>query len=239
VQPGTALSWSDTGAGVITFNVYLDTVNPPVAVVSTEQSAATFTPGSLVPGTTYYWQVLAINSGGSTYGPVWSFTMVNPPPVVNAGGNQTFTLTAGSTSDYTLNGSVTGIGITSINWAKVSAPTMCQVSFNNPNSAATAVRFTKGGTYVLQLAATNSGGTTTNQCTITVNPIYADFGYYNTVNTQDVMIFVSVFGTNGAPRWIPEDLGGYGVINAQDLLLMAHVFGTSYTPTPYPGNPFN
>jgi hypothetical protein len=176
------------------------------------------------------------DSTGNTTRPV-SLTVM-APPVVSAGGNQTFTLIENSTSDCTLNGTATGNGITSIQWTKVSATNSGQVSFNNPNSAATTVRFTNMGTYVLQLAATNASGTTTNQCTITVNPIYGDFGGYNVVNAQDLLIFAGVFGTTGTPYWIPEDLGGSGIINSQNLLLLAGVFGTSYTPTPYTGNPF-
>src|SRR5262249_42246182 len=35
------------------------------------------TPGTLNNGTTFYWQIVARNSGGTTTGPVWSFTTVS------------------------------------------------------------------------------------------------------------------------------------------------------------------
>lgn len=65
------LSWSaDPG---LTFDVYLDTVNPPATKVAGNVSTATFAP-SLTPGTQYYWKVTAIDAtDGRTDGVVWSF----------------------------------------------------------------------------------------------------------------------------------------------------------------------
>lgn len=67
----TLLSW--VSAGATKFDVYLDTVSPPVALVGVHVVGASFVP-TLQPLTTYYWQVVAINGGGSATGPIWSFT---------------------------------------------------------------------------------------------------------------------------------------------------------------------
>jgi hypothetical protein len=48
-------------------------------VVSPGQATATYTPAPLSPTTTYYWQVVAHNSGGTTSGPIWTFTTAGPP----------------------------------------------------------------------------------------------------------------------------------------------------------------
>lgn len=72
VPVNAALSWSGAASGV-TFDVYLDTVNPPVQKAAAGQTAAIFTPAPLLGATTYYWQVVAINAAGQTPGPVWSF----------------------------------------------------------------------------------------------------------------------------------------------------------------------
>ncbi|HEY1910518.1 MAG TPA: phospholipase D-like domain-containing protein [Vicinamibacterales bacterium] len=66
------LGWSATGA--TSYDVHLGTTNPP-PTVSTAQASASYTPPSaLNTGTTYFWQVVAHNGGGTTAGPVWSFT---------------------------------------------------------------------------------------------------------------------------------------------------------------------
>ncbi len=69
------LSWSTSGAGAATYDVYLDTSNPPVVQVATALSATTFPCTGLANSTTYYWKVNANDSkGGVTSGSVWSFT---------------------------------------------------------------------------------------------------------------------------------------------------------------------
>jgi hypothetical protein len=80
VPLGSSLSWSGAAAGV-TFDVYFDTVNPPVAKVATGQSAGTFTPILPASLNNYYWRVVANSTNGQTAGPVWSFTTVIPGDV--------------------------------------------------------------------------------------------------------------------------------------------------------------
>jgi len=65
------LTW--TAAGATSYDVNFGTSTPPPSV-STGQSTATYIPAMLAAGTTYYWQVIAHNSGGTSTGPVWSFT---------------------------------------------------------------------------------------------------------------------------------------------------------------------
>jgi hypothetical protein len=66
------LGWSAGAAGT-TFNVAFGPANPPPPVV-TGLSTPTYTPGTLSPNTTYFWKVTAVSTGGSTAGPLWSFT---------------------------------------------------------------------------------------------------------------------------------------------------------------------
>ncbi len=75
VAVGVALSWnSGQETAGERYDVYLDTVNPPAVRVSSGQSAAMFRKYLLAGETTYYWRVVAIDGGGRTPGPVWSFT---------------------------------------------------------------------------------------------------------------------------------------------------------------------
>lgn len=72
-----SLSWtaSDVDANdVLTYDVYLGTVNTPTAKVGTALTAASFNTGALLPATNYYWKVVVKdNKGGETIGQVWSF----------------------------------------------------------------------------------------------------------------------------------------------------------------------
>lgn len=77
------LSWTggdpDT-VDTVTYDVYFQTNPSPEQLVSNDQSATTYDPGTLSYNTTYYWKIIATdNHGASTNGPVWHF--LTPPPV--------------------------------------------------------------------------------------------------------------------------------------------------------------
>ncbi|MBI4580786.1 MAG: hypothetical protein HY718_13850 [Planctomycetes bacterium] len=69
VQP--VLSWT-AGAESTSQAVYFGTVSPGSSQGS--QEAASYTPGTLHPRTTYFWRIDEVNVFGTTIGPVWSFT---------------------------------------------------------------------------------------------------------------------------------------------------------------------
>jgi hypothetical protein len=71
VSTATTLSWTATNA--TSYNVKFGTANPP-PTVSTGQASASYSPPALAGGTTYFWQIVGVNSSGSTSGPTWSFT---------------------------------------------------------------------------------------------------------------------------------------------------------------------
>jgi hypothetical protein len=59
----------------------------------------------LTAGTTYYWQIVASNSAGSTPGPIWSFTTAPPPGtvwMVHAGGDVQAALNSAQPGDTIL-----------------------------------------------------------------------------------------------------------------------------------------
>src|SRR5439155_3291998 len=101
------LTW--TASGATSYDVRFGTANPPLQVAS-GQIAATYSPGALNPGTTYFWSVVAQNTGGATAGAVWSFTTAaapDPPsapsPANGATGvstTPTLTWTAGNATNY-------------------------------------------------------------------------------------------------------------------------------------------
>ena len=75
------LSWTggDPDPGdTVTYDVYFGTTATP-PLVSNDQTATIYDPGSLSPNTKYYWKVVAMdNHGASTTGPVWDFTTAAP-----------------------------------------------------------------------------------------------------------------------------------------------------------------
>jgi hypothetical protein len=74
----TPLTWTQ-GAGSASQDVLFGTSNPP-ATLTAGVSSSSFAPPGVALNTTYYWQVIEHNAGGTTAGPVWSFTTVVPAP---------------------------------------------------------------------------------------------------------------------------------------------------------------
>jgi hypothetical protein len=76
------LSWTggdpDTG-DTVKYDVYFGTTNPP-SKVSSNQSSASYNPGTMNFVTTYYWKIVSWdNYGASTTGPVWNFVTSATP----------------------------------------------------------------------------------------------------------------------------------------------------------------
>jgi hypothetical protein len=87
ISTGADLSWTggDPDIGdTVTSDVYFGTSTSP-PLVSNDQAATTYDPGTLSYNTHYYWKIMATdNHGASTTGPLWSFTTadITPPTVV-------------------------------------------------------------------------------------------------------------------------------------------------------------
>jgi len=76
------LSWicSDNDGGVLCYDVYLDTLDPPLAVIASGITASSYFVDSLNFKTTYYWKVFAKDDQGVvTAGSVWSFSTLPHP----------------------------------------------------------------------------------------------------------------------------------------------------------------
>ncbi|MFQ5856857.1 MAG: M4 family metallopeptidase [Anaerolineae bacterium] len=78
VYAPSMLEWvsGDAEGDTVTYDVYLDTVNPPVTLVCSGVAAPGCAPGTLALNTTYYWQVVADDGTSVSTGPVWQFTTV-------------------------------------------------------------------------------------------------------------------------------------------------------------------
>jgi len=75
----TSLTLGWTSAGATSYDVRFGTTNPPPTIVSNTTDPH-YAPSGLTGASTYYWQIVARNSGGATTGPVWSFTTESAPP---------------------------------------------------------------------------------------------------------------------------------------------------------------
>jgi hypothetical protein len=77
VDPQANLSWTSGDPQFfdhVFYDVYFDTTTPP-SLVSSSQSPATYDPGTMEFGTTYYWQIVAHDDADNpATGPVWSFS---------------------------------------------------------------------------------------------------------------------------------------------------------------------
>ena len=155
------MTWA-ASAGASTYDVAFSTSNPP-NVVSTEQSTTTYTPAAaLVYATTYYWQITAKGTGGSTAGPVWSFTTAAAPVAAPAV----------PSAPSPANGSTDIAPSTALTWAASAGASTYDVAFgmsNPPNVVSTdqstptyapSAALGDATTYYWQITAKGAGGST-------------------------------------------------------------------------------
>lgn len=96
------------------FDVYLDTVSPPVQLVANGIPNTAFTPSTLMPATTYYWQAVNRDCCTSTPGAVWAFTTVGRPLLSANPPTADFAVPTGSTQ--TIQVTVTNNGNAPTTW---------------------------------------------------------------------------------------------------------------------------
>jgi hypothetical protein len=155
------LSWRSAGAA--SYEIRLGTTNPPPTIVSSTTDYWYGSP-ALNGGTTYFWQIVASNSIGSTTGPVWWFTTEGAPPAPPPG-------PAPASSPNPADAS-RGVTLTpTLSWKSAGA-TSYEIRLGTANPPPTIVSSTtdywygspalNGGiTYFWQIVAKNGSGSTT------------------------------------------------------------------------------
>jgi hypothetical protein len=182
----------------------------------TDNSLATFTPTStvavgsgsavvpvsanitsLAPGGTVYFRVAASNSVGEQKGSILSLSTANPPPVANAGADNTVEM--GQTVTLDGSGSTTPFGtITGYSWTQVAgtAVTLSDPTAVSPTFTAPSVPVT-GAVLRFQLTVTDSRSlTASDNVDIIVNWVgFADAFGTDTTGTYTKEITSGTFGT--------------------------------------------
>ncbi|HUX40710.1 MAG TPA: hypothetical protein VMV83_06035 [Rectinemataceae bacterium] len=157
------LYWSaGTGSGV-TYNVYVDTASSPISLVASGVTGTSYTlTMPLSSGTTYYWMVVAINSGGSAQSAIWSFAtsasapsapLLISPATATTGVSSTPTLAWSTTTDSTVTYSI---------YLDTNATPATLYASNLPyymGSFMPSVPLNSGTQYYWTVVATNAGGT--------------------------------------------------------------------------------
>ncbi|MBW2171800.1 MAG: DUF2341 domain-containing protein, partial [Deltaproteobacteria bacterium] len=73
------LDWDDS-LNATAYDVYFDTVNPPVTQVASDITSSNHTLPTLSYNTQYFWKIVAKNACDTTDGPVWDLTTCPPAP---------------------------------------------------------------------------------------------------------------------------------------------------------------
>jgi hypothetical protein len=117
----------------------------------------TYTPSTMMNGTTYYWQVTAKNAAGSTRGAVSSFTTIVAAPAVVSSPNPADGA-AGVARNPTLTWSAAGATSYDVRFGTTNPPP--QVATGVTAAAYTPAALDPGTTYYWQVTAKNAGGST-------------------------------------------------------------------------------
>lgn len=129
------LSWASGGGLPTHYNVYFDTVNPPLAMVSTQQTTLSYAvPSALNYNSVYYWKVVASNANGSAVNSdVWSFTTMADPTISSFPHTQNFD--TATVPALPVGWSSINVNSDTVNWASYatspySAPNSASIGYN-------------------------------------------------------------------------------------------------------------
>jgi hypothetical protein len=174
------LSWG-TSSNAASYDVFLSTYDPPDELLGTVTTTHISYSG-LSNGTTYYWDVVARNSIGSTdaSNAPFHFTTIIPPP-----GNFDLSSPADGATNRPLSGTLT--------WGAASGATSYDVYFGtsdppsflrNVTSTSTAYSGSAGQAYYWYVIAKNAGGNTqcNNQFSFSTLPLPGSFNLVSPAN---------------------------------------------------------
>src|SRR5262249_23361272 len=177
VAATVTLTWASNGAA--TYDVLFGPTDPPSQVAS-GLATASFTPAGLAANTTYFWQIVAHNSGGANQGPEWSFTTAPappPPPTAPSLPSPANGASAVSTTP-TLTWSSTGAATYDVRFGTTNPPPTVSTAQSAASYAPAGLA--NNTTYYWQIVATNASGSATG-------PLWS----FTTAAAQNVVIYAS------------------------------------------------
>ena len=159
------LTWGSS-AGAVSYQYCYDTIDNNACNATWISAGAntTVTLSGLTTSTTYYWQVRAVNTGGTTYANVgawWSFSTVPPPPAAFAKTSPANTAINISLSPTLSWGASSGAASYEYCYDTIDN-NICNATWTSTGTATTAglSGLSTSTTYFWQVRATNPGGTT-------------------------------------------------------------------------------
>jgi len=148
----------------------------PAAIRVVNKQAVTSIVVQVQPMTRYYWAVDSYvgSAADPVYGPIFSFIVDNPPPVVDAGVDLLTWLGEDGTRIKNVDATVTDNDAYTVQWTVVSEPddpNSPDAVIADPSAEDTSITLSALGEYVLQLEAFD--GENTGSDTVTIN-VYND-----------------------------------------------------------------
>ncbi|HXN47204.1 MAG TPA: hypothetical protein VN893_11225, partial [Bryobacteraceae bacterium] len=211
------LSWT-AASGATSYDVRFGTSSPPP--LATNVTTTSYLPGTLTPGTTYYWQVTAKNGGGVVPSATWSFTTQLAPPTVVAPENGAMGVSLAPTLSWS--GSIGAATYDVYLGTSPSPPLVASTTETNYAAGSLA----SGVLYYWRVVANGSGSSTSVTWSFTTQ-----VGAPSLVSPANGAIGVSLAPTltwNAATGASSYDVY-FGTEAAPPLV--TNTTGTSYTPT--------
>lgn len=228
-SPIPSLTWT-AGSEATSHNIAFGTTNPP-PVVATSQVGTSYTPASLAPNTTYFWQVTSKNLAGMAAGPVWSFTTAAPAPLT-AVAWRSVKSHGGTDYGVSLNPTATGSGIS--------------VEPRTGGVLRLAIEFNRPADFIDNPVITSSNGVIPAWLTYTVNGNTLEMEFDPSSVSDGVCYSIDLAGavqatdgselmisgdTNCSFRALVGDANGNGVINLGDVLFVRAKLGATTAAT--------
>jgi len=173
---------------------------------------------------------VATDDGGLSTTSAVVYVIINNPPMVNAGTNQTLVWVEGGTNvGVNLQGSVSDdglpYGVTNILWSVVGSNS--PVTFGNAHAAGTTATFSTNGAYTLSLQVDDGFSTNSSTCAITIKR--RPFVYITSPTNNAVFGFGAPITNQATAYDLDGTVANVQFFNGTNLLGTAGANGTNYT----------
>lgn len=191
-------------------------------MVATDQSESTYNPGILLPNTTYYWKIMAMdNHGAESEGQMWQFSTIKPGKIEF--NNTTYNiLEDAGVAVITVNRSKGSDGEVSINFATSEGSAAPVSDYISASGAMTFADGETNKTFIMTIA--NDGlieGDETVNLTLS-NPTGG------AILGASITVILTI--TDDANDVIAGDIDGSGTVDMRDLILVIQIISGT-TPT--------